>query len=237
MNGFREPSAQQHASDMQDAQERRSSRLRRFGVLGLALLALAFACAPRVALGAEQKVTVAASLFAPVSIEGPVDGDMAERVAEQVKAAQLSGAKYLHVKINSPGGSVGAGLHIIETLRKSGMPSLCEVDQLAASMAAVILESSGCSTRAVHAHSVVMFHQASVQLMGTYTQQTLEAAAAQVRAINKLMVALVAPRLGMTNEAFEKLIDGRELWLVGVEVQLLGAADYVLVVPQPVQPS
>lgn len=164
-----------------------------------------------------------------IKIHGHIDGDMLEEVQKQLDDA--SGT--VEIRINSPGGEVGAGLLIIRAIRDSGLPTVCIVEDLAASMAADLLESPACHRRVAEATSVIMFHPAYVgEVPGNKT--ALETAQKALRAVNRSLSTMIAARIGMSPEDFEKLV-ANELWLVGEEALAYNMLDEITPVSVPAQ--
>lgn len=88
-------------------------------------------------------------------------------------ADKLSGAKVVHLVINSPGGSVAAGLEFInrvESLRNQGKLKRlqCYIKDMAASMGAII--SSYCDGVLIHKYGFFMIHEASYGCMGLQSE-------------------------------------------------------------------
>lgn len=137
-----------------------------------------------------------------------------------------NGQHELHVFIDSPGGSIFDGLRIIRMLSDSGLYTTCEVQGLAASMAAAILESSACNVRVVHPYSVLMFHEGSVAVMGGLRQNDAEAFSTALRAMNRALASVIAPRLGLSlDDYLARTTGGRQMWIAGIDAVEQHAAD------------
>ena len=157
-----------------------------------------------------------------------IDDVITQETAESVEAAVTKAEGPVIVRINSPGGSVLPGLRIIRSLLSAPGPVICEVEDLAASMAAIILESPGCGVRRVHVYSLIMFHEAAVSGVDTLRQNESGALAERLKAVNLALAALVAPRLGLTVEEYlTRTLGGREIWVVGLYAVSAHVADEV----------
>jgi ATP-dependent protease ClpP protease subunit len=159
-----------------------------------------------------------------VYLNGGVNSYTAEVVEQAVQ--NIGDAPSLRLVINSPGGEVFSGLRIIRALRASPVPVICEVQDMAASMAAVILQSQGCQTRVVAKHSILMFHETSVSFGGTFREGDSQALADMLRVINRAIATIPAARLGLTvDEYLARTTGGREIWIAGIDAVAAGAAD------------
>src|SRR5574342_433702 len=95
-----------------------------------------------------------------VFIVGPVEDQMANLVVAQLLFLESENAdKDVHLYINSPGGSVSAGLSIYDTMQfiRPDVSTIC-VGQ-AASMGAVLLAGGAKAKRFCLPHSRIMIHQ------------------------------------------------------------------------------
>lgn len=171
---------------------------------------------------------------ADIQLTDKVDDALASSVASEVHAAMRAGAKHLTIHIDTIGGDLDAGLGIIATIHDSGIPSTCIVYDKAFSMGAIILQSSACGERVVHAHSVVMVH--GVLSGGNGPQRTLENNLARARAANLQAAQLICARTGWTIEWYWQtfVVEAREMWVVGPEAVAWHLADRVRPVPSPV---
>ena len=99
-----------------------------------------------------------------VYLVGEIEDEMAMSIVAQLldldyKAREAGDESGITLIINSPGGSVSAGLAIYDTMRSLSTPVRTLCVGMAASMAAVIL--AGGDTRMMMPHSEVMIHQPS----------------------------------------------------------------------------
>ena len=136
------------------------------------------------------------------------------------------GAKSVHIKIHSPGGSVFAGLALMKKIEGLGVPVHCTVDAAAFSMAFVTLQS--CTTRTMTKRSMLMLHQASANGEMAGGEQEYRNAAEFLRVINRSMIEHCAARMKMDADKLEAMVSGgRELWLTAAEALKMNAVDYV----------
>ncbi len=111
-----------------------------------------------------------------VFLVGPVEDHMANLIVAQLLFLESENPdKDIHLYINSPGGSVTAGLSIYDTMQfiKSDVSTIC-VGQ-AASMGALLLAGGESGKRFALPHSRVMVHQPSAGFQGQATDISIHA--------------------------------------------------------------
>lgn len=94
-----------------------------------------------------------------VNIFGPIDDTMSEIVIAQLQYLDDNGVDEITVQINSPGGSVSAGLAIYDTMNyvKADISTVCV--GLAASMGAFLLSAGTKGKRKATPNSEILIHQ------------------------------------------------------------------------------
>jgi len=125
-----------------------------------------------------------------VFIVGPVEDHMANLVVAQLLFLESENAdKDIHIYINSPGGSVTAGLSIYDTMQfvNCDVSTIC-VGQ-AASMGALLLAGGTNGKRFALPHSRIMVHQPSAGFQGQATDISIHAneVLALKRRLNEIM--------------------------------------------------
>ncbi len=161
-----------------------------------------------------------------VFIVGPVEDYMANLVVAQLLFLESENPdKDIHLYINSPGGSVSAGLAIYDTMQfiKPDIGTIC-VGQ-AASMGAVLLAAGASGKRYALPHSRVMIHQPLGGFQGQATDieiHTREILDARDR-LNKIMSH-------HTGQPIEKIrVDtDRDNFMSGEQAKAYGLIDSVL---------
>lgn len=127
--------------------------------------------------------------------------------------------------INSPGGSVYAGLGIYDTMQyvKPDVVTICT--GLAASMGAVLLAGGAAQKRSALKHARVMIHQ---PLGGAQGQASdIEITAKQILMLKKELYDILAHHSGKSFEQIEKDSD-RDYWLKAEDAKEYGLIDEVL---------
>jgi len=133
----------------------------------------------------------------------------------------------IHFYINSPGGSITAGLAIYDTMQflRCDVATYC-VGQ-AASMAAVLLAGGKSGKRSLLANSRVLLHQPSISgiLEGSATDLDIEAK--EILRLRSRLYQILAKHTGQSADKIEKDCD-RNLWLEAEEAINYGLVDRVL---------
>ncbi|MBR8830718.1 MAG: ATP-dependent Clp protease proteolytic subunit [Chroococcopsis gigantea SAG 12.99] len=134
--------------------------------------------------------------------------------------------KPIYLYINSPGGSVTAGMAIFDTMQyiKSEVVTICV--GLAASMGAFLLAAGSPGKRLALPHARIMIHQ---PLGGTGRRQAsdIEIEAKEILRIRQLLNDILANRTGQTLEKIEKDTD-RDYFLSAQEAMTYGLIDKVI---------
>ena len=157
----------------------------------------------------------------------PVNDDVANIVIAQMLFldADKPGAD-INLYINSPGGSVSAGLAIYDTMQflKSPVSTICM--GMAASMGAFLLSAGAPGKRSVLPHSRVMIHQPS-QSGGGGSASDIEIQAKEILYLRTRLNELMASHTGQSMEQIEKDTD-RDRWMSAEEAKVYGLVDNIV---------
>lgn len=154
-----------------------------------------------------------------------------EQVANIVQAqllflASADSSKDIQIYINSPGGSVYAGLGIYDTMQfiKPDVATICT--GMAASMAAVLLCAGEKGKRSGLKHSRVMIHQPMSGAQGQASD--IEIAANEVIKIKDELYHIISAHSG---QSFDKVYadSDRDYWMRAEEAKKYGMIDEILV--------
>ncbi len=131
--------------------------------------------------------------------------------------------------VNSPGGSVTAGLGIYDTMQyiSPDVGTICT--GIAASMGAVLLCAGTKGKRTGLPHSRVMIHQPLGGMQGQVTD--MEISYRLIKAMQKDLYEILASHTGQEYETIEKDCD-RDNWMTANESKAYGLIDEVLERPQ-----
>ncbi|PKR80621.1 ATP-dependent Clp protease proteolytic subunit [Brumimicrobium salinarum] len=133
--------------------------------------------------------------------------------------------KDIQIYLNSPGGSVYAGLGIYDTMQYISPDVATICTGLAASMGAVLLCAGAEGKRTALKHSRVMIHQ---PLGGAQGQASdIEITAREIMKLKKELYDIIAEHTGKTYEKVEKDSD-RDYWMTSQEAKDYGMVDEVL---------
>jgi ATP-dependent Clp protease protease subunit len=150
-------------------------------------------------------------------------------VAQMLYLDSEDNSKPIYLYINSPGGSVTAGLAIYDTMQyvKSDVVTICV--GLAASMGAFLLGAGTKGKRLALPHSRIMIHQ---PLGGTSQRQAsdLEIEAKEILRIKDMLNHAMADMTGQPFEKIEKDTD-RDYFLSAAEARDYGLIDRVIAHP------
>ncbi len=163
-----------------------------------------------------------------VFLGGQVDDTAANLIIAQMLFLSNEDAKKdIHFYINSPGGSITAGLAVYDTMQflRCDVATYC-VGQ-AASMGAVLLAGGNAEKRFLLANNRILLHQPLItgQLIGPATDLDIEAQ--EILRLRGALYELLAKHTGQSAEKVEKDCD-RNLWLNAAEAIEYGLADRVL---------
>jgi ATP-dependent Clp protease protease subunit len=134
--------------------------------------------------------------------------------------------KDIQIYLNSPGGSVYAGLGIYDTMQIIAPDVATICTGMAASMAAVLLCAGTKGKRAALPHSRVMIHQPSGGAQGVASD--MEINLREMLKLKKELYDIIANHSGQTYEWVEKASD-RDYWMIANEAKDFGMIDEVLV--------
>jgi ATP-dependent Clp protease protease subunit len=134
--------------------------------------------------------------------------------------------KDISIYINSPGGSVYAGLGIYDTMQfvQSDVATICT--GMAASMAAVLLVAGAEGKRSALPHSRVMIHQPLGGVQGQASDIEIEAR--EIQKIKKELYTIIADH---SHTDYDKVWSDsdRNYWMTADEAKAYGMIDQVLV--------
>ncbi|HHW27055.1 MAG TPA: ATP-dependent Clp endopeptidase proteolytic subunit ClpP [Firmicutes bacterium] len=162
-----------------------------------------------------------------VFVGAPIDDQMANLVVAQLLFLQAEDPdKEVSVYVNSPGGSVSAGLAIYDTMQHIKPPVSTICVGLAASMAAVILAGGTKGRRFCLPNAKTLIHQ---PLGGAQGQATdVEIAAREILRTKDLINKILAKHTGQPLERVARDTE-RDYWMGAEESKAYGLVDDILV--------
>ena len=157
----------------------------------------------------------------------PINDDVSNIVIAQLLFLEADNPERdIHLYINSPGGSVSAGMAIYDTMQwlKSPVNTICM--GLAASMGAFLLAAGRKGRRSALPHSRIMIHQPS-QGGGGGTASDIEIQAREILYLRSKMNDLMAKHTGRPVEQIERDTD-RDRFMSAEEAKEYGMVDNVI---------
>ncbi len=156
----------------------------------------------------------------------PVDDYVANIVQAQLLYLESSDpSKDIQIYINSPGGSVHAGLGIYDTMQYIGSDVATICTGMAASMAAILLAAGTKGKRSGLKHSRMMIHQPMGGAQGPVSD--IEITVREIQKLKKELYDIIAYHTGKTYNQVEKDSD-RDFWMTSDEAKKYGMIDEVL---------
>ena len=161
-----------------------------------------------------------------VHLVGEVNDEMAALITAQILQLDAESNDDIYLYINSPGGSVSAGLAILDTMNyvESDIATIC-IGQ-AASMGAVILSAGAKGKRCILPHSEVMIHQPSGGMGGQASEILI--AADHIRNTKQVLNEILSQNCGKPIEQVEQDTD-RDFWMKADVAVEYGIVDKIIV--------
>ena len=137
----------------------------------------------------------------------------------------VDSSKDISIYLNSPGGSVTAGLGIYDTMQFISSPVATICTGMAASMAAVLLVAGQEGKRSALPHSRVMIHQPLGGVQGQASD--IEITAREIQKIKKELYTIISDH---SHTPFDKVWadSDRDYWMTAQEAKEYGMIDQVL---------
>lgn len=161
-----------------------------------------------------------------VFVSGEIEDDMANAVVAQLLFLQAQDSnKEVSMYINSPGGSVTAGLAILDTMRMISCPVATYCVGQAASMGAVLLAAGEKGKRHALPNARIMIHQPWGGAQGKASD--IEITAREILRLKDVLNGILAEASGKTVEEVLKDTD-RDHFMSAAEAKDWGLIDKVL---------
>lgn len=155
-----------------------------------------------------------------------VDDDIANKLCAQILLLSAEDpTKDISLYINSPGGSVTAGMAIYDTMKYAPCDIATYGMGLAASMGQFLLSAGTKGKRYALPHARIMMHQPSAGVGGTAADIAIQAE--QFAHTKKEMAELIAGFTGQTVEQITKDSD-RDRWFTAQQAKDYGFVDHVI---------
>ncbi len=155
-----------------------------------------------------------------------VDDDLANRIcAELVLLAAEDSQRDISLYINSPGGSVTAGMAIYDVMQYVPNDVATYAMGMAASMGQFLLCAGAAGKRYAMPHASILMHQPHGGIGGTATDIRIQAE--QILYLKRTLAERIAMHTGQTVEQIE-IDSDRDRWFTADEAQAYGLVDRVI---------
>jgi ATP-dependent Clp protease protease subunit len=164
-----------------------------------------------------------------INLVGEVNDGMAYQIVSALLVLDEQNSKPIQLFINSPGGSVHAGLAIIDAMKFIKAPVYTYCVGLAASMGAAILAAGEKGHRYAMPNATVMLHQVSSATEGNVQDQRVSLE--YTERLNKKLMSMLAKNV---NKKLEQLETDtlRDKWMFADEAKNYGVIDEVVTAPE-----
>jgi ATP-dependent Clp protease protease subunit len=162
-----------------------------------------------------------------IFLGGPVSDAVANTVIAQLLFLDHEDTKKdIMLYINSPGGSVTAGMAIYDTMQfvKSDVSTMCV--GIAASMGAFLLAAGKKGKRFTLPNSEILLHQVAVDSIGGQATE-IEISARQIIKTKQRLNVILAKSTGQSLSKVEKDTE-RDFWLSAEEAKTYGVIDEII---------
>ncbi|XP_044256379.1 ATP-dependent Clp protease proteolytic subunit-like [Tribolium madens] len=164
-----------------------------------------------------------------ICLMGPINDPMSSLIVAQLLFLQSESTnKPIHMYINSPGGSVTAGLGIYDTMQYILPPIATWCVGQAASMASLLLAAGSPGMRHSLPHARIMIHQPSGGAQGQATDIKIQAE--EILKLKSQINNLYVKHTGLPLEKIERSME-RDMFMSPAEAQNFGIIDKILTSP------
>jgi ATP-dependent Clp protease protease subunit len=163
-----------------------------------------------------------------IFVGSQIDDDLANLVIAQLLFLDSEDPdKEISIYINSPGGSISAGLAIYDTMRyvHPTVSTLCT--GMAASAASLILAGGASGKRYSLPHCQIVLHQPSGGMQGPAQATDIEIHAREILRLRQIVVGIYAQHTGRPIEQIERDIE-RDFFMTPVQAKDYGLIDAVI---------
>ena len=158
----------------------------------------------------------------------PINDEVANIVTAQLLFLDSTDrTRDINMYLNSPGGSVYAGLGVYDTMQYVSPDIATICIGVAASMGSVLLTAGAFGKRAALKHSRIMMHQPSGAIGGQATD--IEITVREIKKLKKELYEIVQHHSGQNVEKIQDDFE-RDYWMTAVEAKEYGLIDEVLLV-------
>lgn len=160
-----------------------------------------------------------------IRIIGEINDDTASYICSEIRYLSRNSKEPLTLILNSPGGSISAGMAIYDTLNASGCEVTTVVEGMAASMAAFLATCAATKGRRFcQPNAEIMVHQPLGGVQGQASDITI--AADHINSTKRKMTKILADSVNL-EEAKIKALTDRDTWLSAEDALKMGFVDHI----------
>lgn len=160
----------------------------------------------------------------------PIDDYVANIIQAQLLYLDSTDpTKDIHIYVNTPGGTVHAGLGIYDTMQYISCDIATICTGMAASMGAILLAAGSKGKRSALKHSRIMIHQPMGGVQGQAVD--IEITAREILKLRNELYNILSEHTGVPFKKIEKDSD-RDYWMTAEEAREYGMIDEVLFPPE-----
>jgi ATP-dependent Clp protease, protease subunit len=178
----------------------------------------------------EREISVFASLVKEriIFLGTPIDAEVANVIVAQLLFLNSQDSeKDINLYINSPGGSITAGLAIYDTMRMITAPVSTIAVGMAASMGTILLTSGAKGKRYALPNATIHLHQPLSYMQGRAQAADIEIEAREILRMRDLLNGILREQTKMDDEQIRKYTD-RDVYLTAAQAVEVGLIDDVL---------
>lgn len=161
-----------------------------------------------------------------VRLDDNIDAKLASKICNQLIYLDTISRDPIHLVINSGGGSVTAGLAIIDTMHNIASKVFTHANGLAASMASVILTCGAVGGRTATENSFIMMHQPSGGISNRQMESDIVIYTQFLTTLKKRLAEIYVRNTNMSGKQVDAALD-RDTWMTPDEALKLGHIDVV----------
>lgn len=162
-----------------------------------------------------------------IDFEVEVNENTAKQVIAAIKQANQEQVSDIVIRLDTPGGEVGAGIKMAKAIESSTSRVTCVVDGTAASMGMYILQS--CGVRIMTKQSMLMAHQPAIRSFSGGPAEDFKTVASYLAALNVALAEHIVARMKITSrQLIANIRGGQEWWFSWQDAVKYGAVDKVV---------
>jgi membrane-bound ClpP family serine protease len=174
--------------------------------------------------------------YVPVIVyDGTVDDDNVQKFTEELDQFVKQGPDAVVIELTTYGGEVDGGWRMARAIERSGVKTVCVVENEVASMGVFILES--CTTRVLVRRSFITAHYPYFPYVTNNSEQTFKNYIARQRGLNEEMLVQLSRRSKLSKAEVKQKLDAGDWVMLPEEALKAGEIDVIADSVEQVQKS